>query len=112
LNTVAGHERTCALRAPTAFLARIKDIRARNAVSVNNRESMGFVFKIADPARMVFIRAESAIRADGVRPRKALHGRPVAAHTISRATIDLARRARDLSRDVRFLHPQECLVPS
>jgi len=51
-----------AARANRVF-ARIKRIRAENAVSVNN--SVGFLFKIADSARMVFIRAESAIRADG-----------------------------------------------
>jgi len=65
LSAVLFQPRTCALRAPTVFSARIKGIRAENAVSVNNKESVGFLCKIADSARMVFIRAESAIRADG-----------------------------------------------
>jgi hypothetical protein len=53
-----------AARANRVF-ARIKGIRAENAVSVNNKDSVGFLYKIPDAARMVFIRAASGIRADG-----------------------------------------------
>jgi len=51
-----------AARANRVF-ARIKGIRAENAVSVN--DSVRFLYKIPDSARMVFIREESGIRADG-----------------------------------------------
>jgi len=56
----------CALRAPTTFSGRIKDIRPENAVIVNTKRSAGGV--IQDRRwRMdgFFIRAPSAIRADG-----------------------------------------------
>jgi len=47
------------------FLVRIKTIRTKNTVMVNSKYGVGFLYKIADGARMVFIRAPSAIRADG-----------------------------------------------
>jgi len=53
-----------AARANRVF-ARIKGIRAENAVSVNNKGSVGVLYEIVDSARMVFIRAESTICADG-----------------------------------------------
>ena len=65
INAVACRNQTCALRAPTAFSARINGIRAENAVMVNHKDSVGFLYEIAESARMVFIRADSAIRADG-----------------------------------------------
>ncbi len=42
LSPVSCHQRTCALRAPTAFSARINGIRAENAVTVNSRDLVGF----------------------------------------------------------------------
>jgi hypothetical protein len=66
LNGVACSQWTCALRAPTVFLERIKSIHSKNTVMVKSNNGMGlFLYKIVDSARMVFIRAESAIRADG-----------------------------------------------
>jgi hypothetical protein len=41
----------------------------------------------------IFIRAQSAIRADGIRPRNVPHGCLSTAHTVSHATRDL-RAAR------------------
>jgi hypothetical protein len=46
--------RTCALRAPTAFSARIKGIRAEKAVTLNPKRTAGVLSKIADCARMAF----------------------------------------------------------
>jgi len=46
------------LRAPTVLLVRIKTIRTNNTVLVKGNNDMGlFFYKIADYARMVFIRA-------------------------------------------------------
>jgi len=53
------------LRAPTIFLARIKDIRPKNTVLVKGKDGIGVLYEIADCARMVYIRVQSAIRADG-----------------------------------------------
>jgi len=47
-------ERTCALRAPTVFSVRIKDIRTENTVTVNNKDGAGFLYKIFDCVRMAF----------------------------------------------------------
>jgi hypothetical protein len=41
-------------RAPTAFSARIKNIRPENAVSVSTKDGIGVLFKIADCARTAF----------------------------------------------------------
>jgi hypothetical protein len=55
LNTVACHERICALRAPTAFLVRIKTIRTKNAVMIKSNDGLRlFLYKIADCVRMGF----------------------------------------------------------
>ena len=58
-------QRCCALRARIVFSARIKGIRAENTIGVNGKDGFGFLYKIADCARMVSIRAQSTIRADG-----------------------------------------------
>jgi hypothetical protein len=42
LNTVACEQRTCALRAPTAFSVRIKTIRTENAVMDKTRTARVF----------------------------------------------------------------------
>jgi len=36
------HEKTCALRAPTASLVRIKNIRTKDAVLINGKDGLGF----------------------------------------------------------------------
>jgi len=62
------------LRAPRANLifGAEKNIRTKNEVLIEGKSGPGFSFhKIDESARMVFIRALSPIRADGVRPRKA-----------------------------------------
>ena len=46
--------KTCALRAPTVFLVRIETIRTKNTVMVNSKYGVGFLYKIADGARMAF----------------------------------------------------------
>jgi hypothetical protein len=59
-------QRTFALRAPTAFSARIESIRAENAVTVNNKDGVN-VFLRDRRLRPdgSFIRTQSAIRAVG-----------------------------------------------
>jgi hypothetical protein len=66
MNAVACREWNCALRAPTARSARIRDIRTENAVTVNNKGGAGVLL----PDHRLrpdgsFIRAQSVIRADG-----------------------------------------------
>jgi hypothetical protein len=46
------------------FLARRKTIRTKNTVIDKSNHSAGILYQIADCARMVFIRAQSTIRAD------------------------------------------------
>jgi hypothetical protein len=53
--SIACHQRTCALRAPTAFLVRIKTIRTKNAVMVKSNDGLAlFLYKIADCVRIAF----------------------------------------------------------
>jgi hypothetical protein len=47
------------------FSARIKGIRAENTVIVNTTDSVGGLSEIGNCARMVSIRAQLPIRADG-----------------------------------------------
>jgi len=54
MNGLAWRQWSCALRAPTAFSARIKDIRAENAVLINNKNGSGVLYKITDCVRMAF----------------------------------------------------------
>jgi hypothetical protein len=55
LNAAACDERTCTLRAPTAFSVRIKSIRTENAVLVKSKDGYGLLLsKVADCARMNF----------------------------------------------------------
>jgi len=79
------------------FLVRIKSIRTKNKVSVNNKDSVGFLYKIADCERMVFIRARSAIRADVFSS---------AQHSHSTKT-----GAGDLGRHIGFTNPDTYLIP-
>jgi len=44
----------CALRAPTAFSARIKGIRPENAVLIKTKNGFGVLFEIVDCTRMAF----------------------------------------------------------
>jgi hypothetical protein len=82
------HERSmctschCALRAPTAFSARMKSasaqkarlwIKAQEQRLVRKRE-LGLTQDRRLRTDVLFVRAQSAIRADGCRPRKLLHG--------------------------------------
>ena len=57
--------RRCALRARTVFPARIDGIRAGNTVLTYKKNGSWVLYKIVDCARMVSIRAQSTIRADG-----------------------------------------------
>jgi len=51
LDTVACHERTCALRAPTMFLVRINTIRTKNMVMDKSKVGVGLLYKIASLQR-------------------------------------------------------------
>jgi hypothetical protein len=42
MNVLAWRQWSCALRAPTAFSARINGIRAVNTVLVNSKDGIGF----------------------------------------------------------------------
>jgi hypothetical protein len=62
MNAVACRKWNCALRAPTAFSARIKDIRTENAVTIDNKNGAGFL--LSDHRLRTdgsFIRAQSVM---------------------------------------------------
>src|SRR4030067_664077 len=82
-DTAACDERTCALRAPTAFSVRIRSIRTETADIVTSKDSGGFHKRspiaygwvhhpcaIGDPRGRVFVRAKSVA---GLRPIRTLH---------------------------------------
>jgi hypothetical protein len=55
-----------AVRANRVFCTDMKRIRTENTVSDNGNNGFGLLLsKIVDCARMIFIRAQSTIRADG-----------------------------------------------
>ncbi len=54
LDAVARGEWTCALRAPTGFSVRIKNIRTENPDMEKNKDSAGVLYKIIDRARTAF----------------------------------------------------------
>jgi hypothetical protein len=55
LNVGTCGERICALRAPTVFSARMKSISAQeNTVMLKSKDSVGFLYKIADSVRVCF----------------------------------------------------------
>ena len=64
-NSVACHEKTCALRAPTSFPVRIKSIRTGNEVLINDKNDFGFYSRSPIAYGWLFIRTQSVIRADG-----------------------------------------------
>src|SRR3972149_5500853 len=77
---------SCALRAPTVLCVRIEGIRTQSTVMVKSNNGMGLcLYKIGDSARMAFIRAESAIRADGTPSAQyRVCGRIIAAGALAR----------------------------
>jgi len=64
--STACYERPCALRAPTVFSVRIKSASAQKTrFWIKTRTARGFIQDCRLRADVLFIRAQSAIRADG-----------------------------------------------
>jgi hypothetical protein len=109
---VACREETCALRAPTTFLALKRSIRAKSAVLIENQIAVRVVLSKDRRLRadVFFIRTQSAIRADGCRPRKPQHALRREVNRLHQAVVSLRHypsacpKPARCARQPRFLH--------